>query len=476
MRFVGFIGPSYQLQSVNVDCQRCINLYPELDELGTGKEREVASLVATPGLETLATLGIGPVRAFYTATNGRVFAVSGNQFFEINSDWTYVSRGTLVTQSGVVSIADNGIELVFVDGIQGWVFTFADNTFSQITDPDFLGADMVMYQDGYFIFNKPGTGQFYITGLNDVTFDALDLATAEGSPDNLVAILSDHRDLWLFGTQSTEVFFNSGNAGFPFERIQGAYVEQGCSAKFSVAKINNTVFWLGGDDKGTGIVYMAKGYQPTRISTHAVERAIQSYGGISDANAYCYQENGHSFYVLNFSRAQTTWVYDTSTNLWHERVYTNQGSFERHRGDCHAFGFGTHIVGDYQTGKLYKMSSSVYSDDGSEITRRRVAPHTSADMKRLFHSSFQLDIESGTGLDGLGQGVDPQVMLQFSDDGGHTWSNEKWTSFGKIGQTKRRALWRRLGVSRDRVYRITITDPVKVTIIGAELEAAQGGS
>jgi hypothetical protein len=179
----------------------------------------------------------------------------------------------------------------------------------------------------------PNSGQFQITGLNDVTVDALDVATAEGSPDNLVGLISDHRDLWLFGTDSTEVFFNSGNADFPFERIQGAFIEHGCAAKFSIAKMANTVFWLGQDDKGNGIVLMAKGYQPQRISTHAVEQAIQSYGDISDAKAYTYQQNGHNFYVLNFSAAQTTWVYDLTTNLWHERVYMNQGSYERHRAD-----------------------------------------------------------------------------------------------------------------------------------------------
>lgn len=444
--------------------------------MGTGKEKEVASLVATPGLNLLASIGTGPIRGVYTASNGQFFVVSKNELYRVSSTYVGTLLGTLSTASGAVSMADNGLQLVVVDGTYGYYWDFNASTFSKITDAAFPGATLVTFQDGYFIFNKPNTEQFFISGLNEVTFDALDISSSEGNPDNIVSVLSDHRDLWLFNTQSTEVWFNSGNNDFPFERIQGAFVEQGCSAPFSVAKMNNTVFWLGGDDKGQGIVYMAQGYQPKRISTHAVETAIQSYGTISDARAYTYQENGHHFYVLNFTNANTTWVFDTTTMLWHERVYTYQGAFQRHRADCHAFFNGKHIVGDYQNSNLYELSETIYLDNGSAITRQRVAPHVSQDMMRVFYSKFQLDIEAGTGLDGIAQGTDPQAMLKFSDDGGHSWSNEKWTSFGKIGQTKRRAIWRRLGNSRDRVYSVTITDPVKVALIGAEVDLMAGVS
>lgn len=471
MRFPGFIGPSYQKNSVNVDCQRCINLYPEINETGFGKEKEVASLVATPGLSLLVSTGDGPTRGMWYSSTGKLYVASGNKLYYISSSWVKTELGTLTTLSGPISMADNGVSLVVVDGTNGYVVTMASAAFAQITDPDFPGADQVTYQDGYFIFNQPDSGSFFISGLNDVTFDALDIAESEGNPDNVVGVLSDHRDLWIFNENSVEVFYNSGNVDFPFERNQGAFIEHGCAARFSIAKMNNTVFWVGKDDKGSGIVYMAAGFKPQRISTHAVENAIRGYGDISGAVAWSYQENGHHFYCLNFTSANTTWVYDTSTNLWHERVYTTQGSFERHRADNHAYAYSTHVVGDYENGNLYSLSSSVYSDNGAEITRRRVAPHLSSGMKRVFYNSFQLDIETGTGLDGTTQGTDPQAILEFSDDGGHSWSNEKWMSFGKIGQTKKRAIWRRLGQSRDRVFRVTITDPVKVVIIGAEFDA-----
>lgn len=477
MRYQGFIGPSYTLQSVNVDCQRCVNLYPEADETGRGKAQEVAALVSTPGLSRLATIGSGPIRGCYAASNGTLFVVSANKLYSVSSSWAATELGTLQTSAGPVSMADNGLQLVTVDGNYGYVWTLASSSFAQITDEAFPGADQVTYQDGYFIFNDPDTGKFFISGLNDVTFDALDIASSEGNPDNVVGVLSVHRDLWLFNQNTIEVFYDSGNSDFPFERTEGAFIEHGCAAAFSIAKLANTIFWVAQDDSGAGIVFMATGFQPQRISTHAIEKAISEYGDISTARAYTYQERGHFFYVINFPNADTTWVYDTATSLWHERTYSNSGVQERHRADCHAFAYSKHVVGDYSNGNLYELSSSVYSDDSAPITRMRTSPHIIIDdLNKVFYHKFQLDLETGTGLDGSGQGTDPQAILQFSDDGGHSWSNEKWASLGKIGERFTRAIWRRLGSARDRVFKVTITDPIKVTLIGAELELEPGAA
>ena len=476
MRFPGFIGPSYTLRSVNIDCQRCINLYPEVNESGKGKEAEVVAYHGTPGLATLATLGTGPIRGIYEAANGNLYVVSGSKLYSVSSAWVGTELGTLNSSSGPVSMADNGIDLMVVDGGDGYFVLMSSGAFVEITDPDFTGADQVVCIDRYFIWNLPGTGQFGYAGPLSRTIDATDFAEAEGSPDELVAVANQQRDLWLFGSRSIEVFYNSGEADNTFQRIQGAYIEQGCAAPFSVAKLDGNMMWLGRDRDGACIIYRARGYQPERVSTHAVEFAIAGYGDVSSATAYTYQDGGHFFYVINFDEAETTWVYDQSTNMWHERSYLNDGVLERHRGACHAYAHSKHVVGDYETGKLYELSSTIYTDDGTQMVRRRRAPHLSSGGDRIFYHEFRLDMEFGTGLDGGVQGSDPQVMLRFSDDGGHTWSNEKWTGCGKIGQTKRRAIWRRLGASRDRVFEITISDPVKIAVIGADVLFEKGGS
>jgi hypothetical protein len=476
MRFPGFIGPSYTLQSVNVDCQRCVNLYPEINALGTGKEREVAALVSTPGLRLLVTLGSGPVRALWRASNDQLFAVGGNKLYRISSAWVATELGSLNTSTGPVSISDNGTYVVLVDGTDGYSWKIETSTFAEITDSDFLPADQVTYQDGYFLFNKAGSAQFFFVDDIDLDFDALDIGTAEGSPDNLVGIVSHDQKIYLLGTQSTEVFYNTGDGNTPWARIDGAIINTGCAAAFSIARIGGSIFWVGGDETGRGIVYRTQGYQAQRISTPAVESVIReaTTDDLADATAWTYQQGGHLFYCLNIPGVDSTWVYDASTGMWHERQYFNLWSLERHRAECHAVAHGENVVGDYENGKLYALDPETYTDNGTAISRIRTAPHFSEGMKRIFHSSFQLDMETGVGLDGSGQGTDPQVMLQWSNDGGHTWSIERWTSAGAIGETMTRVLWRRLGSSRDRVYQIKITDPVKVVLIGAEL-GVEGG-
>lgn len=477
MRFLGFIGPSYTLQSYNVDCQRCINLYPEADEMGTGKDGEVASLVGTPGLRLLCTLPSSPVRGAYRDSKGQLWAVGGNKLYKISSSWGFAEIGTLNTSQGPVSFADNGLQVVVVDGPFGYYYDIATSVFSQITDANFLGSDQVSFIDGYFIFNKPNSSEFYISPINAVVpLSGLDIGSAEALPDNLIGHVTTQENLYLFGAMSVEIFYDSGNNSFPFERIPGSVMECGCIAAFSIFKLQETVYWLGQDETGRGIVYRAQGLQKQRISTYAIETEIAKLGDLSGARAWGYSQGGHSFYCLNLPGANTTWVFDNTMNLWHERAYLSSGQYTRHLADCHAFAYDTNVVGDYSNGNLYALDAAVFTDNGNPISRERSAPHISKDLNYVFHSAIQLDMETGVGTIGVGQGTDPQAMIQWSNDFGNTWSNEKWASIGKIGQRLKRLIWRRLGAARDRVYRFRITDPVKITLLGAEIDIEEGSA
>ena len=467
------LGQAYVARAVNAADNREVNLFPELVPEG-GKEP--AFLNRAPGLRRVVTVGNGPIRGLWQF-GGFAYAVSGLELYKIDSNWTATLIGT-VAGSGPVSMSDNGTQLFVACNPEGYIYNATTAVFAQITDPDFPGAVTVGYVDGYFVFNEPDSQRIWVTSLLDGTaVDPLDFASAEGSPDQLVSLIVDHREIWLFGTNSVEVWYDAGNADFPLTRIQGAYNEIGCIAAYSVAKLDNGLFWLGGDARGQGIVYRANGYTGQRVSTHAIEYAIQSYGDITDAIAYTYQQEGHAFYVLTFPSANKTWVYDVSTQGWHERAAWNNGQFIRHRSNCQMAFNSEVIVGDYEDGRLYAFDLSVYADDDAVqkwLRSWRALPPGQNDLKRTAQHKLQLDCESGVGLN-TGQGSDPQVMLRWSDDGGHTWSNEHWATMGAIGTYGARVIWRRLGMTvklRDRVYEISGTDPVKITIMGAELQAS----
>lgn len=499
------LGSAYTARSVNAADNRMINIMPEIVPEG-GKQP--AFLQRCPGLDLRVSVGTGPIRGLW-AHGGNLYVVSGDTFYRVTPNFVATAKGS-VSGNGPVSMSDNGTQIFIASEPNGYIYNTSTNILAQISDPDFPGASVVGFLDGYFVFIEPNSQRIWVTSLLDGTsIDPLDFASAEGNPDNIVSMIVDHREVWVFGDNSTEVWYNAGLADFPLVRVQGAFNELGCAARFSVAKMNNQIYWLGKDARGHGVVYQANGYMGQRISTHAVEWQIQQYGSLSDAVAYTYQQDGHSFYALTFPSAPATWVYDATTGAWHERMGWTDGVWTRHRAATQVFYNGQVLVGDYENGNIYAYSMTVFSDNGAVqrwLRSWRALPTGENTLRRTAQHALQLDCETGVGLEQYpgyaaqeivtdtgatltteagvlvttigytaAPGFDPQVMLRWSDDGGHTWSNEHWRSMGKIGVFGYRAIWRRLGMTlklRDRVYEVSGTDPVKIAIMGAELQVS----
>lgn len=471
---IPFVGPSYTALSVNVDAQQTLNCFIELDN---ASPRAPSALYGTPGTVLKATLPAIPVRGV-VAEGGFTWWVASGYVYRVDSSYNIVLLGIIGTRSGEVGMVSNGTQILIVDGVGGWLISVGASTITKITDDDFPnGVKRCTYQDGYFIVTGlPNSQSFYInqTAYDGAKWDALDFASAEGSPDNTIGVISDHRELWLFGQLSAEVWVNTGSVDFPFQRSGNTFIEHGCVAAGTIAKADNTVFWLGSDDRGAGIVWRANGYTPTRISTHATETAFQAYT-LTDAFAFTYQQEGHIFYVLTFPTDSKTWVYDAATQLWHERAWMEPltGILRRWRANCTVYANGQHLVGDYESGNIYALDLNVHTDNGNAILRRRRTITTESLQNRLFYSNLQVDMQTGVGT-ATGQGADPKLMLRYSSDGGHTWSNEKLSSVGKTGEYGSRANFDRLGAGRNRVWEISMTDPVKFAVLGAVVYADVG--
>lgn len=464
---VGLVGPTYDQRSLPFDAQRSINFFPVFDQSG----KEVAALYGTPGLSEFTNVGAGPIRGEFISGNGRMFAVSGSGLYEIDSAGTGTLLGSLSTSSGRVTMAEGTTQLAICDGQTLYSLIYSSDTFAIVTDADLpASVGYVTNIDGYFVVNENDTGKFYISALNDVTnWDALDYATAENTPDTLLAVVNAVGQLWLFGERTTEIWANTGASNFPFSLIAGAVMQVGVLAKNSILEIDNSVLWLGQDSFGNGIVYRAEGFSPRRISTEAIEKRLQEPEDRANIYAWAYQEEGHVFYVLSGDSLDTSLVYDLSTGLWHERALLNQfGNFEQHLGSCHVFAFNKHLVGSRKDGKIYQMDLDFFDDDGAEIARERVYTHIVDEMKRNRYNSLEVGLETGVGLQS-GQGSDPTVSLQLSKDGARTWSDPMTASFGAIGQYRTKVKFRRLGVAEQMTFKIRITDPVKVAITGSYL-------
>lgn len=411
------------------------------------------------------TRSAGSLRPSLGGTNGVSRSASG----------TYTETIVAGSSNQLLSFTGTG----FTGTLDNVAVTTLDSFF-QITDPYFLGANTVTFIDDYFMFNKPNTKQYYLSALGDgSTGNGLDFASKEALPDNIVGVMAVHQLAWLFGEESTQIVYDTGANDFPFAPVQNSLIAYGCAAAGSIASSANTVFWLGNDKDGNATVWMANGYQPQKISTATVEFAIGEYASISDATSYTYKEDDRYFYVLNFTSANATWVYDIGLGQWHERAYFNSttGIYERDKAEFHIFAFGKHLVGDYNSNLVYQQSLDVYTDNGSPIRRLRSAPHFSdADtLNYIYYSNFLLDMQTGVGIATGGiQATDPQIVLQWSDDGGYTWSSEHARSAGKIGKRKTRARWNQLGRSRDRVFRVIFDAPCKYFVTQAKVDAEEG--
>lgn len=369
-------------------------------------------------------------------------------------------------------------------------FTLTIPIFGQITDPAFLGADRVAFIEGWLIFNQPGTRTFYTNAPVPYTlaFAGLFYALKDSSTDNLMTLFENNREAWLIGERTSEVWYNAGGANFAFSRLPGIGPQMGCSAKHSIARVGENLAWLAQNEQGQNIVVMTNQYSVERISNHAVEFAIGTYPQVSDAIGDCYEELGHVMYVLTFPTADTTWVFDLTTSetlkspdAWWQRLSWNAttGTYHRHMGNIFVNFANIRMWGDYQNGQVYQQSRSIYTDNGVPLRCQRRAPHiwSRENRKRIFQASMQVEFTPGVGLQ-VGQGVNPQAMIRWSDDGGFSYGTENDVPIGLVGDTRNRAIVYQCGEARDRVWEVNFSDPVPRDMIGAtlfgEAEDAQG--
>lgn len=480
MSRIPLLGGAYQSRSLIASAQRCVNLYPESNP-PSGSPTVPVTHYPTPGLRKVSQAPVvGSSRTMYRSTKGKLYAAVsgavGSSIYLVSSTYEWTLLGNVPLADTPLSFADNGLAIVIVNGSStGYAINMENDEFGTISPVNFYGATLVSVIDTYFVFNRPGTNQFYISLSNasyemlrtGAAFDSLDIAAKTGASDPLVGVASIHGELWLIGELTSEIWYNSGAADFAFSRIQGAFVDHGCAAPYSIAQQDIFLFWLSQDRQGRAVIVKSEGYGVKRISTHAIESDIQSYTTISDARAYCHQIDGHAFYVLTFPSANRTWCYELATGQWHERASINSdGVLGRHRGNSFAFAYGKNLVGDFLSGALYIYDQNYFLDGDLPIPRIRTFPHIVNNGDRVQYNSFTADIEVGqTG--GILSDDGWPISLRWSDTRGASYGNAVMQSMGAGGELYTSPQWSRLGYARDRVFELSWSAPVKTSLNGA---------
>ena len=479
------IGSSYALAATSVDAEMTMNWYQDFPESPGAKTQSWLS--PTPGKSVYCTLS-GPSVRGEIQFQGLLFAVSGANFYQIkdngNGTGTPTLLGTVLSDNNPVSMTAGPGQILFASGGTMYVWQFGLATPSLFVVPQSTLApnnafvSQVTYIDGFFLCTFANTGQYQVSNPDDATtWPLLSTAIVSVFPDNIVSMETGYRQICFNGPKQSVFYYDAGTPIQPLAPVSGGFIETGSGATYSGCFMDGSPFWLGADDRGAGIAWRANGYNPVRVSNFATEYAWSTYPTIADANSFTYQEQGHTFWHLYFPSANATWVYDAATGAWAQRGYWNGGTFTADRARCHAYAFGKHLVGDWNSGNIYVQSTSIYSDFGNPIRRVRRSATIATEKKYIYHYELQLDMDTGLGPmppleDGLGNPRDPQIYLRWSNDGGRSWGNEIARGVGQAGNYDKRVLWQQLGRSRNRVYEISCSDPVPYRIGDAYINAS----
>lgn len=451
-------------RAFSVNVQRTINLRPEGEPSGA---KSLLTLKPTEGLTLATTQGNGPCRSHFVEFAGKVYWVSGSQLLSRTTAGVNAVVGAIGTADSWCVLAAGRSYLMLVDGDKGYHWN--GSAFTEITDVDFpANPTWCAYIDGYFIANNDNSDRWSVsdlTGGNEdpASWSALMFATAEADPDDVVAIARTYERLYLIGTRTTQVYYNSGNADFPFDLVTNGVLEWGIEAPASLDAVEGRMFMLSRSSSGGLAVIMVAGFQHEEISDPDFIKEIEAYDAVSDAEGYAYKLGGDTFYELTFPGAGTTFCFQVETGLYHERVTYG---LTRHRTRGHGYFNGQHLVGDYESGAVYYLDPTNYTENGYPLARTRVTSVMHKDGREIECNALEVEFKRGVGLIS-GQGSDPQAMLRYSVDGGRTWSSTLWQPLGGIGEYDMRAVWQMLGQGRSFIFEISVSDPVEVIMVAA---------
>ena len=456
---IPIVGQSYHLKDWSIDCQRTVNLYPQIVE--SGNAPQVSALLCTPGLFKRFELN-GKIRGLY-AYSDKFYAVAGSKLYRIDTLDNVLEIGE-IDGDDFVSFADNSLQLI-ISSKSLYSYAFDKQVLSKMEGEEYFGASDITFLDSRFIWTVPNSGQVQWSQLLSAKTDALSYATAEAKSDNLVRTVASNGQLWLIGEKTTEIWNSTGSNDLPFQRMSGAYIPTGCVAKSSVCQFGGALIWLSQTDHGQAQVVMSQGYQTVRISNHAIESEISGYQRVDDAYTFAYQQDGHAFFVITFPTAQKTWCYDSITQMWHERAWYNTETFmsEHHRANTHCFFNGEHLVGDRESGLIYRLCGETQTDNGAMILRERTTPVINPHGQRIIFDELELKLKVGQE-----QNTKPLIMLDWSNNGGRTWSATLEQDLGGVGEFNKRVIFRRLGQAFNRVFRLRMSDASELVILGAK--------
>jgi len=465
--------------------KRVVNYFPVIPEAAAATQR---ALFHTEGIKSFATVTGANSRGVLVFSDGTPYRVIGGTLYSFDSNANATNHGT-ISGSADVSMDSNGINIAIVDPDgNSYFFTPSTGTLELSNSAAFLSfgqAKTVTFKSGFYVYTT--TSVFFVGSFKDTndgkTFNALDFEDAEIDPDSIVSGFKDHNQLYIIGSKTTEVYRVIETSGFPFQRIPGAMIPKGAVAPNSIISFDKTFMFLGGGDNEKPGIYIAVGSSAEKISTSSIDQLIHKNSAevIAKTRAFAFAQNGYYFAV--FTIGNNTFVYDRVTSKlsgkpeWHERQtgITNGTGFQRWRAVHGAKSFGVIQVGDDRSARVGTLDTNTYTEYGDEIDKFWTTRPFINKLDKLFSSKIELFMRTGEGLTGED---DPQMRMDYSDNGSRSFKSEISKSIGDTGEYDIDVVWKRLGsIPHTRVMRFKTTAAIPVDIYGmfGNAEASESG-
>lgn len=463
---INLTGGEYKERSSSLSSQHTRNFWPKAIPSEKAASRYV--LESFYGLKDWYSGGVGIDRGMI-ANQGKLYKVTGTKFYQVASDGTHTELGTVAGSNRCIMSA-MGAQIIIANG-SGTVYVWDGTTFTQNTNTNLGSPNGVAVLNNQAIYDS-GDGQGF--DVSDVgqpaEIDGLNNASAESYSDNLVLPYAYRETLYLMGEETIELWWNSGQGNPPFDKIQGAVIQRGLGAKYSVAENPDFIFIFGNDKQFHTLTGGTSAVQ-TPISTPAMAEEIQDYAVTDDCIGWTMELGGQWFYVATFPNQDITWVYPVGGE-WFKWGSSATG---RIRANSYANVFDKHLVADNDSGNIYELDNKTYTDAGEEIIRTRdTAPITGAafrkDGKEFVVNELEIVMETGVGLL-TGQGSDPRIMISTSADGGKTFGTERMICVGRAGRTDHTVRLKNLGRFKSCVIRVRVSDPIFWSIHSARVDA-----
>lgn len=447
---------------------RLINCYAEKTEPGA---RAPVVWKRSPGLrQKLFITGHSHLRGAILVSSTLILILD-SRAYNTTSVFSQSNLGAL-SGSARVTVAKNnaGTPNIVCVTENGAFNLFTGSAPTSFADSDLPQPNSVCDIDGYLIFSI-ADGRIFATGLNAVTVASNSFTTEQGL--SLRRVVKFRGELFAFGDKWTGLYRNAGTSPFPLERqftiprgICGTHAIAGWEEGWT-----NDLIWVGEDS----VVYRMNGYTPEPISTPDVVRSIETATSRSLLEASVYMHNGNAFWVLT-SPGEWTWEYNQTTKNWNERKSFND---EDWRLSCTVWAFDQWLSGDRATGKLFKIDGTYFREADDPLILELQTGIVANFPAKLGAPRVDFDITAAVGLaDGENPvQTDPVVQISWSDDGGYSFNNPVNRAIGGEGESIRNVTVLRTGVSKakGRRYKLRVSDPVHVGIMGGQTAASQRG-